>query len=148
MSYYEMKDELEGVDMPESHKMAISSIYGVVSGALESIGMEYAMGKLNPTIGAALKRNILKNVLSKSIPKDAPKEFFDALIRTETKAYLGSLGLGTIGAGAVEGVTEGLQSLTGAGIKEIYDRIGNKTELFNNEGFGEIVKGALYETYL
>ena len=148
MSYYEMKDELEGVDMPESHKMAISSIYGVVSGALESIGMEYAMGKLNPTIGAALKRNILKNVLSKSIPKDAPKEFFDALIRTETKAYLGSLGLGTLSAAGVEGATEGLQSLTGAGIKEIYDRIGNKTELFNNEGFGEIVKGALYESYL
>ena len=148
MSFYEMKDELAGVDMPESHKIAISSIYGVVSGALESLGMEYAMGKLNPTIGAALKRNILKNVLSKSIPKNAPKEFFDALIRTETKAYLGSLGLGTIGAGAVEGVTEGLQSLTGAGIKEIYDQVGDKTELFSNEGIGQIVKGALYETYL
>jgi hypothetical protein len=148
MSFYEMKDELAGVDMPESHKIAISSIYGVVSGALESLGMEYAMGKLNPTIGAALKRNILKNVLSRSIPKNAPKEFFDALIRTETKAYLGSLGLGTIGAGAVEGVTEGLQSLTGAGIKEIYDQVGDKTELFSNEGIGQIVKGALYETYL
>lgn len=148
MSYYEMKDELEGVDMPESHKMAMSAVYGAVSGALESIGMEYAIGKLEPNVTSAIKRNILKNVLSKELPKNAPKEFIDGLIRTETKAYLGSLGLGTLGAGAVEGATESIQSLTGAGIKEIYDQVGNKTELFNNEGIGQIVKGALYEGYL
>ena len=148
MSYYEMKDELEGVDIPESHKMGMSAVYGVVSGALESIGMEYAIGKLQPNITSAIKRNILKNVLSKQLPKNAPKEFIDALIRTETKAYLGSLGLGTLGAAAVEGATESLQSLTGAGIKEIYDQVGNKTELFSNEGIGQIVKGALYEGYL
>jgi hypothetical protein len=147
MSYYEMKDELEDIDMPESHKVALSSVYGVVSGALESFGMEYAMGKINPTIGAALKRNILKRLISK-IPANAPREAIEALARTETKAYLTSLGMSTLGAAGVEGVTEGLQSLTGAGIKEIYDRIGDKTEFFNNEGLGNIVKGALYESYL
>ena len=147
MSYYEMKDELEDIDMPESHKVALSSIYGVVSGALESFGMEYAMGKINPTIGASIKRNILKGLISK-IPANAPKEAIEALARTETKAYLASIGMSTLGAAGVEGVTEGLQSLTGAGIKEIYDRIGDKTEFFSNEGLGNIVKGALYESYL
>lgn len=147
MSYYEMKDELEDIDMPESHKVALSSVYGVVSGALESFGMEYAMGKINPTVGAALKRNILKGLISK-IPANAPREAIEALARTETKAYLANLGMSTLGAAGVEGVTEGLQSLTGAGIKEIYDQIGDKTEFFNNEGLGNIVKGALYESYL
>jgi hypothetical protein len=148
MSYYEMKDELEGIDMPESHKIAMSSIYGVVSSALESLGMEYAMGKVSNAGLSAIKRNVLKNFLSKPIAKDAPKEFIEAAIRAEAKTYLASLAAGTVGAGAVEGITEATQSLVGAGIKEIYDQIGNKTELFSNEGLGNIVKGALYEGYL
>ena len=146
MSYYEMKDELEDIDMPEADKVAMSSAYGLVAGALESFGMEYALGKINPTIGSAIKRNILKNFISK-VPANAPRETIEALARTETKAYLASLGLSTIAASGVEGVTEGLQSLTGAGIKEIYD-VAKGKELFNNEGFGNIVKGALYEGYL
>ena len=147
MSYYEMKDELEEIDIPESDKVAMASIYGVVSSALESIGMEYALGKIDTAIGSSIKRNILKKVLGKSLPKDAPKEAIDALVRTETKSYIASLGLGTLGAMSVEGVTESLQSLTGAGIKEIYDTA-KETEFFSNEGFGDIVKGALYEGYL
>jgi hypothetical protein len=147
MSYYEMKDELEEIDIPESDKVALASIYGVVSSALESIGMEYALGKIDTAIGSSIKRNILKRVLGKSLPKDAPKETIDALVRNTTKSYIASLGLGTLGAMGVEGVTESLQSLTGAGIKEIYDTA-NETEFFSNEGFGDIVKGALYEGYL
>ena len=147
MSYYEMKDELEEIDIPESDKVAMASIYGVVSSALESIGMEYALGKIDTAIGSSIKRNILKKVLGKSLPKDAPKEAIDALVRNETKSYIASLGLGTLGAMSVEGVTESLQSLTGAGIKEIYDTA-KDTEFFSNEGFGDIVKGALYEGYL
>ena len=137
MSYYEMKDELEDIKMPESDKVAMSAIYGLVSSALESIGMEYALGKFNTAAGTAIKRNILKNVLSKSIPKEAPKEFIDALVRTETKAYLTDLGLSTGGAMLVEGATESLQSLIGAGIKESYD-IAKKKNLFNTKGFGEV----------
>ena len=147
MSYYEMKDELENIDMPESDKVAMASIYGVVSSALESIGMEYALGKIDNAMGTAIKRNILKRVLGKTLPKDAPKEFIDAVVRNETKAYVTSLGLGTLGAMAVEGGTEGLQSLTGAGIQEIYDTA-KGTEFFNNDGFEGVVKGALYESYL
>lgn len=147
MSYYEMKDELEEIDIPESDKVAMASIYGVVSSALESIGMEYALGKIDTAIGSSIKRNILKRVLGKSLSKDAPKEAIDALVRNETKLYIASLGLGTLGAMSVEGVTESLQSLTGAGIKEIYDTA-KDTEFFSNEGFGDIVKGALYEGYL
>ena len=147
MSYYEMKDELEEIDIPESDKVAMASIYGVVSSALESIGMEYALGKIDTAIGSSIKRNILKKVLGKSLSKDAPKEAIDALVRNETKSYIASLGLGTLGAMSVEGVTESLQSLTGAGIKEIYDTA-KDTEFFSNEGFGDIVKGALYEGYL
>ena len=147
MSYYEMKDELEEIDIPESDKVAMASIYGVVSSALESIGMQYALGKIDTAIGSSIKRNILKKVLGKSLPKDAPKEAIDALVRNETKSYIASLGLGTLGAMSVEGVTESLQSLTGAGIKEIYDTA-KDTEFFSNEGFGDIVKGALYEGYL
>jgi hypothetical protein len=147
MSYYEMKDELEGVDISENSKVALASIYGVVSSALEAIGMQYALGKIDTAIGSAIKRNILKKVVGKILPKDAPKETIDALVRNTTKSYIASLGLGTLGAMSVEGVTESLQSLTGAGIKEIYDTA-NETEFFSNEGFGDIVKGALYEGYL
>lgn len=147
MSYYEMKDELEEIDIPESDKVAMASIYGVVSSALESIGMQYALGKIDTAIGSSIKRNILKKVLGKSLSKDAPKEAIDALVRNETKSYIASLGLGTLGAMSVEGVTESLQSLTGAGIKEIYDTA-KETEFFSNKGFGDIVKGALYEGYL
>ena len=147
MSYYEMKDELEEIDIPESGKVAIASIYGVVSSALESIGMGFVLGKIDTAIGSSIKRNILKRILGKSLSKDAPKEAIDALVRNETKSYIASLGLGTLGAMSVEGVTESLQSLTGAGIKEIYDTA-KETEFFSNEGFGDIVKGALYEGYL
>jgi hypothetical protein len=147
MSYYEMKDELEDIKIPESHKVGMAAIYGLVASTLESIGMQYVMGKFNTATGTAIKRNILRNVLSKSIPKDAPKEFIDALVRTETKAYLANLGLTTGGAMLVEGTTESLQSLTGAGIKESYD-LANKKDLFNTTGLKDVVKGALYEGYL
>jgi hypothetical protein len=147
MSYYEMKDELEGIDIPESDKVALSSIYGIVSSAFESIGMEYAMGKVNTKLGSSIKRSILKNVLSKTLPKNASKEYIEALVRTETKAYVASLGLDLAAASGVEGLTEGLQSTAGAGIKELYD-IGKGTKFFNNEGFAGVVKNSLHEGYL
>ena len=147
MSYYEMKDELEGIDIPESDKVALSSIYGIVSSAFESIGMEYAMGKVNTKLGSSIKRSILKNVLSKTLPKDASKEYIEALVRTETKAYVASLGLDLAAASGVEGLTEGIQSSAGAGIKELYD-IGKGTKFFNNKGFEGVVKNSLHEGYL
>jgi hypothetical protein len=147
MSYYEMKDELEDIDIPESDKVALSSIYGIVSSAFESIGMEYAMGKVNTKLGSSIKRSILKNVLSKTLPKNASKEYIEALVRTETKAYVASLGLDLAAASGVEGLTEGLQSTAGAGIKELYD-IGKGTKFFNNEGFAGVVKNSLHEGYL
>lgn len=147
MSYYEMKDELEGIDIPESDKVALSSIYGIVSSAFESIGMEYAMGKVNTKLGSSIKRSILKNVLSKTLPKDASKEYIEALVRTETKAYVASLGLDFAAASGVEGLTEGIQSSAGAGVKELYD-IGKGTKFFNNKGFEGVVKNSLHEGYL
>jgi hypothetical protein len=147
MSYYEMKDELENIDMPEADKIAMSSIYGLISSAFESVGMEYAMGKISGPAQGLIKRQILKSVLGKTLPKNASKEFIDALVRTETKAYLANAVQGTLSAGLVEGGTEFAQSMIGSGIKESYD-IANKTNFFNNKGFGDVVKGALYEGYL
>lgn len=148
MSYYEMKDELENIDMPEEDKIALSSVYGLVSSAFESIGMEYAMGKVSTPIQTAIKRNILKNVVGKEIPKNASKEYIDALVKNETKAYVANLVASTAGSMAVEGGTEALQSLSGAGMKEIYDRYKGNNELFNNEGLQGVMKEALYEGYL
>ena len=148
MSYYEMKDELEGIEgMSEEAKVAMSSVYGLVSSAFESIGMEYAMGKISSPVEASIKRNILKNVLSKTLPKDASKEYIDALVRNETKAYLTSIIPNLAGGAVVEGGTETLQSLMGAGIKESYD-IAQGTEFFNNQGLQGVMKDALYEGYL
>lgn len=147
MSYYEMKDELEDIDMPEADKIAMSSIYGLISSAFESVGMEYAMGKISGPAQGLIKRQILKSVLGKTLPKNASREFIDALVRTETKAYLANAVQGTLSAGLVEGGTEFAQSMIGSGIKESYD-IANKTNFFNNKGFGDVVKGALYEGYL
>ena len=147
MTYYEMKDELENIDIPESDKVALSSIYGIVSSTFESIGMEYAMGRINTKLGSSIKRSILKNVLSKTLPKDASKEYIEALVRTETKAYVASLGLDLATASGVEGLTEGIQSSAGAGIKELYD-IGKGTKFFNNKGFEGVVKNSLHDGYL
>jgi len=110
--------------------------------------MEYVMGKVSTPIQTAIKRNILKNVVGKEIPKNASKEYIDALVKSETKAYVANLVASTAGSMAVEGGTEALQSLSGAGMKEIYDRYKGNNELFNNEGLQGVMKEALYEGYL
>jgi len=145
MGYYELKDELDQVEgMTEQQKMIMAGAYGLVSSALERFGLEFALGKTGA--GKAIKTSIMRNVFS-SLPKDAPKEVIEAAIMNETKKYLTGVGVDIAGSMIVEGGTEALQSLTGAGVKELYDAA-KGTNYFNKEGAGKVFEDALYEGYL
>jgi hypothetical protein len=145
MGYYELKEELDQVErMTEQQKMIMAGAYGLVSSALERFGLEYALGKTGA--GKAIKTSIMKNVLT-SLPKNAPKEAIEAAVMNETKRYIAGVGIDLAGSALVEGTTEALQSLSGAGVKELYD-IAKGTEYFNNEGAGKVFEDALYEGYL
>jgi len=147
MGYYELKDELDQVEgMTEQQKMIMAGAYGMVSAALNRVGLDFALGKISSATGKSLKMGIMKNVFS-SLPKDAPKEVIEAAIMNETKKYLTSAGLDVVGGMVVEGSTEALESLSSAGIKELYD-LGQKTDYFNKEGAGKVFEDALYEGYL
>ena len=147
MGYYEMKDELDQVEgMTEQQKMIMAGAYGLVSAALERFGLEAAVGKIDSATGKSLKMGIMKQVFS-SLPKDAPKEVIEAAIMNETKKYLTSAGLDVAGGMIAEGTTEALQSLSAAGMKELYD-VAKETNYFNKEGVGKVFEDALYEGYL
>ena len=147
MGYYEMKDELDQVEgMTEQQKMIMAGAYGLVSAALERFGLEAAVGKIDSATGKSLKMGIMKNVFS-SLPKDAPKEVIENAIMNETKKYLTSAGLDVAGGMIAEGTTEALQSLSAAGMKELYD-VAKETNYFNKEGAGKVFEDALYEGYL
>jgi hypothetical protein len=147
MGYYELKDELDQVEgMTEQEKMIMAGAYGIVSAALERFGIESAVGKISSSTGKSIKMGIIKEVFS-SLPKKASKEVIEAAVMNSTKKYLTSAGLNVVGGAVVEGATEALQSLSSAGIKELYD-LGKETEYFNNEGAAKVFEDALYEGYL
>jgi hypothetical protein len=147
MGYYELKDELDQVEgMTEQEKMIMAGAYGIVSAALERFGIESAVGKISSSTGKSIKMGIIKEVFS-SLPKKASKEVIEAAVINSTKKYLTSAGLNVVGGAVVEGATEALQSLSSAGIKELYD-LGKETEYFNNEGAAKVFEDALYEGYL
>lgn len=147
MGYYELKDELDQVEgMTEQEKMIMAGAYGIVSAALERFGIESAVGKISSSTGKSLKMGIMKEVFS-SLPKNASKEVIEAAVINSTKKYLTSAGLNIVGGAVVEGTTEALQSLSSAGIKELYD-LGKETDYFNNEGASKVFEDALYEGYL
>jgi uncharacterized protein YbjQ (UPF0145 family) len=145
MGYYESKDELDKVEgMSEVERVLMSSVYGGVSSVLETFGIEMALQKT--PFGKNLTNNIMKGVFS-SLPKNAPKEFIDAAITNSVTKTLTALGIeGGIAAGA-EGLTEAAQSLSQAGINEVYDAA-KGTDYFNNKGAWDVFSNALYEGYL
>ena len=144
-SYYEMKDELDQVEgMSDVSKVLMSAGYGALSSVLEKFGIDFAMQKTG--VGKNLTNSIMKAVYS-DLPKNASKEFIEASIVNNAKMFLRQAGIKTIGSGAVEGATEGLQALTQVGIKEVYD-LAAKTDYFNNKSGWEILGDIAYESYL
>jgi hypothetical protein len=144
-SYYEMNDELDGIEgITEGEKMLMSGLYGAASAFLEKLGLDAILGKSN--VANNFKNKIMMKVF-KDIPKDASKEYIEASIKQSTKKLLADYGIKAAGASLGEGVTESLQAGTQVLMKEVYDQI-KSTDHFNNEGVGEIVGNIAYEGYL
>ncbi len=152
MGYYELKDDLDSavdeqgnkLNISERDKVIMSSLYGIVSAALENTGLDAAIGK--GKIVNSVTNRIIKDSL-KGVGKNASKEFIEASIITNAKKFATDIASKAIKGQAVEGATEGLQNLAMVSTKEVYDQL-NDTQYFNNEGAKQIAIDALYDAYL
>jgi hypothetical protein len=137
---FEMFDDEEMKDIPKRDRFLMSAAYGVVSSYLEKIGLDELVGG---QIGKNLAMNVVKDA-AKKITKDAPKEYIENLLISETKSRLQQAGV-KIGVGMLaEGTTEALQSLASVSTKEVYDQW-KGTEYFNNKAGWEIASDILYD---
>lgn len=147
MSYYEMKDELDQLDIPEvseGNKVLMSAAYGLVGGALENFGLSYLVGK--SPLKSSLSNAILKNAFSQ-IPKNASKEMVEAQVMNSTKMMIAKYGITALGSSLLEGGVEGTQRLAQMGIQEVYD-IMNGSGYFNNKSAYEVLGDVAYESYM
>jgi len=144
MSYNEMKDDLDAVDISNEDKVLMSSAYGLVGSFLENFGIGYLLGKSALKVGAT--NWILKTAFS-GIPKGASKEFIEAQIMNSTKMYISKMAVTGAGSSLVEGATEASQAAVQVGIKEVYDEM-KKTDYFNNKSSWQIFGDIAYEGYM
>ena len=150
MSYYEMKDELDQLDLSgpngvsEGNKVLMSAAYGLVGGALENFGLSYLIGK--SPLKSSLSNAILKNAFSQ-IPKNASKEMVEAQVMNSTKMMIAKYGITALGSSLLEGGVEGTQRLAQMGIQEVYD-IMNGSGYFNNKSAYEVLGDVAYESYM
>jgi len=135
MSYNEMRDSLEGIDMSSQDKVLMSSVYAVAGAALENFGLSYLVGKSVAKKSATSW--ILKNAFSQ-LGKNASKEMIEAQIMNSTKLYVSKFGLTTAGSALVEGGVESTQAGAQRLVQEAYD-VMKGTDYFNNESGWEIV---------
>jgi hypothetical protein len=144
MSYNEMKDDLDAVDISNEDKVLMSSAYGLVGSVLENFGIGYLLGKSALKVGAT--NWILKTAFS-GIPKGASKEFIEAQIMNSTKMYISKMAVTGAGSSLVEGATEASQAAVQVGIKEVYDEM-KKTDYFNNKSSWQILGDIGYNGYM
>jgi uncharacterized protein YijF (DUF1287 family) len=150
MSYYEMKDELDQLDLSgpnrvsEGDKVLMSAAYGLVGGALENFGLSYLIGK--SSLKSSLSNAILKNAFSQ-IPKNASKEMVEAQIMNSTKMMIAKYGITALGSSLIEGGVEGTQRIAQMGIQEVYDKM-KGSDYFNNKSAYEILGDVAYESYM
>ena len=147
MSYYEMKDELDQLDISgvsEGDKVLMSAAYGLIGGALENFGLSYLVGK--SPLKSALSNSILKNVFSQ-IPKNASKEMVEAQVMKSTKMMIAKYGITAAGSSVLEGGVEGTQKLAQMGIQEVYD-VMKGSDYFNNKSAYEVLGDVAYESYM
>jgi hypothetical protein len=137
---FEMFDDEEMKDVPKRDRFLMSAAYGVVSSYLEKIGLDELVGG---SIGKKLAMNVVKDS-AKKLTKDAPKEYIENLLISETKTRLQQAGV-KVGVGMLaEGTTEALQSLASVSTKEVYDQW-KGTDYFNNKSGWEIASDVLYD---
>jgi hypothetical protein len=137
---FEMFDDEEMKDVPKRDRFLMSAAYGVVSSYLEKIGLDELVGG---SIGKKLAMNVVKDS-AKKLTKDAPKEYIENLLISETKTRLQQAGV-KVGVGMLaEGTTEALQSLANVSTKEVYDQL-KGTDYFNNKSGWEIASDVLYD---
>lgn len=137
---FEMFDDEEMKDVPKRDRFLMSAAYGVVSSYLEKLGLDELVGG---EIGKKLAMNVVKDA-AKKITKDAPKEYIENLLISETKSRLQQAGV-KIGVGMLaEGTTEALQSLSSISTKAVYDEW-NGTDYFKNKSGWEIASDILYD---
>jgi hypothetical protein len=137
---FEMFDDEEMKDVPKRDRFLMSAAYGVVSSYLEKIGLDELVGG---EIGKKLAMNVVKDA-AKKLTKDAPKEYIENLLISETKSRLQQAGV-KIGVGMLaEGTTEALQSLASISTKAVYDEW-NGTDYFKNKSGWEIASDVLYD---
>lgn len=147
MSYYEMKDELDQLDISgvsEGDKVLMSAAYGLVGGALENFGLSYLVGK--SPLKSSLSNAILKNAFSQ-IPKNASKEMVEAQVMKSTKMMIAKYGITALGSSVLEGGVEGTQRLAQMGIQEVYD-VMKGSNYFNNKSAYEVLGDVAYESYM
>ena len=155
MSYYEMKDQLDGAKfynketgeiekIPETDKVLLSAGYGVLSSVLENFGIDMALSKT--AFGKNLANNIMKRAFL-DLPKEATEAEIRAAINSSVTNILNQMGVkAAIGASA-EALTEASQSLAQVGIEEVYDEFKGKN-FSKNKGLQDVLSNAAYEGYL
>ena len=144
VSYNEIKNEIDqipGMDKaPWYKKEALAIAYGLGVGYLDKLSTDFQVkGKISNKIGRDL---VLRSIAG--LPKGATAEAIEMAIASNFKKDLASGAIKIVAGSVVEGVTEGVQSAYGTGLKEVYDWMNGVDEFDSREWVSQAFEEAYY----
>jgi len=144
VSYNEIKNEIDqipGMDKaPWYKKEALAIAYGLGVGYLDKLSTDFQIkGKISNKIGRDL---VLRSIAG--LPKGATAEAIQMAIASNFKKDIAAGALKIVAGSVVEGVTEGVQSAYGTGLKEVYDWMNGVDEFDSREWVSQAFEEAYY----
>jgi hypothetical protein len=144
ISYNEIKneiDEIPGMDkVPWYKKEALSIAYGLGVGYLDKLSTDFQVkGKISNKIGRDL---VLRSIAG--LPKGATAEAIEMAIASNFKKDIAAGVIKIVAGSVVEGVTEGVQSVYGTGLKEVYDWMNGVDEFDSREWVSQAIEESYY----
>ena len=144
VSYNEIKNEIDEIPgmnkAPWYKKEALSIAYGLGVGYLDKLSTDFQIkGKISSKIGRDL---VLRSIAG--LPKGATAEAIEMAIASNFKKSLAAGSIKIVAGQVVEGVTEGVQSAYGTGLKEVYDWMNGVDEFDSREWVSQAFEEAYY----
>jgi len=144
VSYNEMKNEIDAIPgmnkAPWYKKEALAIAYGIGVGYLDKLSTNFQLkSKISNKIGRDL---VLRSIAG--LPKGATAEAIEMAIASNFKKDLAAGVIKVVAGSVVEGVTEGVQSAYGTGLKEAYDWMNNVDEFDSREWASQAFEEAYY----
>lgn len=144
VSYNEMKNEIDAIPgmnkVPWYKKEALAIAYGIGVGYLDKLSTDFQLkSKISNKIGRDL---VLRSIAG--LPKGATAEAIEMAIASNFKKDLAAGVIKVVAGSVVEGVTEGVQSAYGSGLKATYDWMNGVDEFDTREWTSQVFEEAYY----